>query len=252
MSEESWRDGLPEDMRGRFEEFKTPADLMKGYSGLVSKMGANPIVRPGDDATDEQRAEYQKTLARELGVPDNLDDYRLEDGLIPEEHKDLINGEQIDALRQKAFELGVPPRAFNELAKAKIQADIEAIRSVQDMVTQQHEKAIADLKEKWGDKYDEKVALAVKAASKFYPEIAEQGSEMNQRYGNDPVIIQMLADMAAKMGEGSIERGGDMSKVSMTRDDARKLLQKSLDKSLSFEERDEAARQAREAYKALS
>ena len=70
-----WRGGLSEPYKDKYTEFKSMDDVFKGYEGLVSKLGKNPIVKPGDDATDEQKAEFRKSLAAELGATDNMDDY---------------------------------------------------------------------------------------------------------------------------------------------------------------------------------
>jgi len=235
----------------KYKEFKTPADWAKGYDGLVRKLGQNPIVKPAETASDEEKNAYRNRLLREMGVPEKVDDYKFDDSRLPEDLRQFVDKNAVETFRAKAFELGVTPQAFNEMVAMQVQREVENAKSQSASLDAAREKGMAELKSKWGGEFDTKVKSAIEVAKKFYPDLASAETEVGQKYGNDPVIIQVLADMAAKMGETKMPPSSAAAGSGRTREDAKMLLEKANNTSLPIAEREKYRAEATKIYQEL-
>ena len=66
-----WRAAIGEPgLRRVAEKFASPAEVVKSYAALQSRLGRS-VVKPGPDAGPEELAAYR----RQLGVPDSAEGY---------------------------------------------------------------------------------------------------------------------------------------------------------------------------------
>lgn len=259
-SNDDWRGQLPEELRGKYEEFKTPVDFVKGYDGLVKKLGQKPIVVPRDDSPEEERTAFQQAITEQYrkiaGIPDAVDDYKLSAlDNVPDDVKQHVSADEIESYRKMGHELGISPQAMDKLIGTYLESTSKTLEGFQQQTKEVYNNAMEELKKDWGGKYDENLSAAIGVAKKYFPELAEKGNPIEQRYGNDPYIIKMMADFAKKVGEDKAfaVAGATVSdsKESL-REKGMELLKRQLDDKLSMQERQIAGEQAQEIYKRIS
>lgn len=243
-SQPTWRENLSDDYRGKYEEIKDVDSLMKGYDSLVKKMGKNPIVKPGEDADEAAKAEYRKTLQKELGYSENRSDYKVNFSDIPDYLDSHVSEEALGPYVDLALDLGLAPDQFQGFVGKYIEtqmADMEKMR----------EETIGGLKEEWGGDYDARIKSATEFAKQVAPELLE-----NPVLGNHPDVIRMIDKLAKqfgnKIGEGPVQvAGGHSGNVNSLESKRQELLKRSLDATLSAEERSNAVREASDVYRKL-
>jgi hypothetical protein len=92
-----------------FETTPNLVTLMKSAADTKAKIGEmgkeleKAIQRPGEDATDQEKADYRKSLQKELGAPETVDAYDLP---VPEGQK--ANEEFVNFTKEMFLAEGVP------------------------------------------------------------------------------------------------------------------------------------------------
>lgn len=194
--ESSWRDGLTDTYRDKYTEFKSADDLMKGYEGLVTKLGTNPIVRPKDGASDEEVQQYRESLASELGRPDDVSGYEF---TLPEgAPDDFVDDDLMGKMKDIAFKNGVSGEAFNEMASNFLS---EQFNTFNELSSQQDsmESATETLKSEWGNDFDKNLEQASNFAKLSLSE------KSIDSLGNNPDFIQAMYELSNKTKDGKID-----------------------------------------------
>jgi hypothetical protein len=70
-----------------------------------------------------------------------------------------------------------------------------------------YEEASTALRSKWGLAYEEKMKTANSVLQNFVGD-GKNGKEIAAKYGNDPLIIELLANVGANLNEESLSRVG--------------------------------------------
>lgn len=195
----SWRDTLPEDIRGNatLTKFTDVNSLAKSYIDIQGLIGKKGVFPPGEKATKEQLTEFYKNI----GQPE-LEKFEIK---APEGKK--FNTQVVDAFKKVAHEGGLLPRQAQSvldwyLAHEEGAQKSSALASVEKMKTD-HEA----LKKEWGEGYDKQIALANMA-------VKEVGGEEAQKYlnssklANDVQLVKLLAKMGARLGEDKLRGDG--------------------------------------------
>lgn len=126
--------------------WKTPADVLKGYSELESKLGEREIKIPdAESATQEDWDAYYKATGR----PDNAADYKfnLPDG-VPEDLP--YDTAFADEFRQWAHETGLSPRQADALHAKYLTQFAETSQSQFQALDEKVTNAHNELVKKWG------------------------------------------------------------------------------------------------------
>lgn len=233
-TENNWRDALPEEYRSKYQEFKAPFDVIKGYEGLVTKLGANPIVKPKEGASEEEVSAYKQRLFEELGVPKTSEDYKVEF----EDNKDYINQDLFAKAKDIAIKHGVTPQALKDL----IDLQVNGLLTQSDAV---YEQNVAALKSEWGDRYEDNIKKATDVAKNLIPELLETDAS------NNSAVIKRLLELGKHIGEGRVETAVSTSKSDVLAEIA-KLHDIRLDKNRSSDERAAAAVKALELRKKIT
>jgi hypothetical protein len=212
-----WRAGLPDDLKEHesLKPYKTVGDFAKSHLEVATKAKelegklATSIVKPGENATQEERERFQTALGR----PAKPEEYEFvgEDKNAPE---------WTASWKQDLFKLGVPKETAKELSglmNTKIQAMVDAHNAnIQKEISEAQTKLKADL----GDKYDASVELAQRLWKKE-TDIDFDKAFTGESSANRFAMIRFLLKVAAKTGEDSSLRGSaDRGKSS---DDWRKF-----------------------------
>lgn len=246
-----WRSNLSQEYRNKYTEFQKPEDFVKGYDSLVKKMGKDPLVKPSDDAPEEDKQKYNQKLRELNGVPDSPDKYEVnfsED--IPEAVRSVISDERLSNYKKIAQEEGIPAQAFDKFVNRYMQDVTQDLTTAKEAGLKTHEEAQAELKKEWGDKYDEKTGLANQFLKKTIP--SSDQDAIIQKYGNDPLIIKTFASLAEKGGEVyDSENKGTQESVDSLEAQRSELTRKSVDSKLSIDERKRASKDAYEIAKKI-
>lgn len=181
--------------------FENPATLAKSYMELRSKVGENPLVAPGDDATDDQKAEFATKLNTLRGVPENADGYQYE---LPDDVMKQIDPEQLKGRLGQLHEAGFD----NSQVQAALNMFVEEAGYLTDKATEVQNgwKAESDAwrKEQWGNDADGNLELATRAMQKMGVLEDLQGTGFIHKQG----VIDSFYQLAKTMGEGQLPNPG--------------------------------------------
>ncbi len=179
--------------------WKEPNDVIKSFRN-VEKMSSGMAKMPTPESSAEEiRAFYQKT-----GCPENPEGYEVS---VPEGAESFRNEDIEGTLKQIAYEQGVSKQAFESIVKGyyeKMASDLQAGRDAGEKT----------LREEFGDKYDESLAVAQRfceTCSDEFKQLLEQTG-----LGNNPIFIkeflakgkQIMSDTLIK-GDAVGEKGKD-------------------------------------------
>lgn len=203
-----WRAGLDDDLRKTAEKFASPADALKSYREAEKRL-SRALVRPGKDATDDDKAAWQAALRREMGIPEKVEDYRVD--LAPELLADDAAKERVAAFLAEMHKEGAAPGAAARAINMALEwAKADEARMAQEVAEQLAEAEVA-LRREYGRDYDANMAIATAARAKFGdPQLDEvlklSGNELaaalgNRRLGDVPALIKMMVRVGRDTGE---------------------------------------------------
>lgn len=186
-------------------KFKNHDDLTKAYSNLESIMGKKVAQLTPEEA---------KTLAHLNGLPTKPEDYKLPEG---------TDEAASQWLREAALKAGITQNGLLEIVngyneRAKVAAD-----EVRQTFEAKHQQNILDLKREFGGAYDQRIALASKAAlniggEEFVKRLGDAG------LGTDPVVIKALANLGKSLAEDSVPASKHGATFGVTPEDARQQI----------------------------
>lgn len=183
-------------------EGKGLADVFKSYKHAQSLVGAEKIPIPAGKLNTPENWNY---VMDKLGRPKTADGYKLEANLpdgFPKDEK-LTAG-----FKQAAHYLGLLPWQAEGLFKFYNDAQVEAFKSFEADMAAQAEKTEAALMAELGtkQKYDEFVRGADAALQRFGGS-PEDIAAFSEKFGNDPIAVKILGNVAKAMVEDAAIRG---------------------------------------------
>jgi hypothetical protein len=194
-----WIAQLPDDLKGNetFTGFKTIGELAKAHldnTGKVTELEgkvANSIPKLSENATDEDKAAFRAAL----GVPESPDKYEFERPTMPD---GIPYNEPLEQwFRNEAHKAGISGEAAKSLYNGFNNFSLAFLQSLEQQRTATLDAGMKALKEEWGGKFDEKVAIVKevqKAIGLADPGMKEILSERNLE--NDPRLIKWLLNIA--------------------------------------------------------
>lgn len=213
--DESWRDSLPEDIRGSesIQKYGSVEDMVKGFIEVQPLIGADKLVLPGKDATPEQMAEFHQKLGR----PEKSDGYTAPTEGLPDGLE--LDQNLVGAFRERAFELGITTPVFTELIRWFAGEQHKASEAQAQVLGAESEDAGVKLKNEWGVAYDERVGLAKRAFEEFGTE--EFGGFLS-KFGLDdhPQMLRIFSEIGKSLASDPIKGAGSGRKFQLTPADA--------------------------------
>jgi hypothetical protein len=202
-------DSLPEDLRAEpsLRNFTDPVSLAKSYVHAQRMIGADKIPLPGKSATDDEWRQVYKRL----GAPDSAKGYDFKVGA------DVMRDTEIEAFRTAAFEAGLNSKQAGRIAQfleGTVTQSRAAMEEGADAVRYAGEQ---ELRQEWGQAFDQQVQLAHKAAVTFLgnTDLLDSVELADGRLlGDHPAIVKMFANLAKEIGEDNLL--GDASELVMT------------------------------------
>jgi hypothetical protein len=201
-----WTATLPEEDRALLgiKGWKNPSDTIKGYKELEKLVGHDKIAMPKRDKNGNYEPGELERVMTQLGRPKDAKEYKPSATFkLPEGMQ--INEQMLAEFQAKAHKNGLLPHQYsfmmdelstlvNQGFTAKKAADDKAFND-----------ATLNLRAKFGLAYDEKTKLANSVLRNF-SDNEDVGIELVKRYGNDPFIIGLLANVGAGLSEESLTR----------------------------------------------
>jgi hypothetical protein len=185
-----WNKGVDESMRERMGKFKDVNSLAKSYIELETKLGEGFKI----PETDEGKAK----LWAKLGRPTDANSYELE-------------GEDELGFKTQAFEAGLS------------QTQLTSLSTWFKGVVDRHEETLGEkskvsevkLREAWGDKFKDNMALANRALSDVYSEDLVNRLEAGG-FLDDQEFVSYLYRLGKRTADDSIGAEGSLSKIERT------------------------------------
>ena len=198
-----WRAHIPEDLKDEpsLADIQDIASLAKGYVHAQHMVGADKVVLPGADATDEEKAEF----FGKLGRPDTAEGYEMPGENMPEGV--TLDQELTATFFAEAHRIGLNKSQAAALIRWQAEVAAESATEQTQKYEQTKEDAGAALRKEYGPAFEQNIDLAQRAAMQF------GGSELVQLLnatglGNEPAIIKAFAKIGRSVSEDEIVGGG--------------------------------------------
>ena len=151
----TFQESLPEAYRDNpsLSTFKSMDDLLKSYTEQRSMLGKKGMMKPGEDASDEERAAWRQTI----GVPDSIDGYGEYEFPVDDQGNPLLeinNEEFFNSAKSRMHEANFTPEqvklAFDLFSETTLSTMDEAANMQQQMANESLHK----LREEWRDDFE--------------------------------------------------------------------------------------------------
>lgn len=199
---ENWRDALPEDIRNEpsLQSIKHFGTLAKSYVHAQKSIGAEKLVIPGENATEEERGEFYKALGR----PEAAEKYEFKpaEGL-PEGI--AFDDAAMKGFREEAFKLGLSQEQYNAAINFQAKFVAEQQQKLAEAAEGEYVSTVSKLKGEFGGRFDEVVSQCNKAVETFGIKAVLEKNGLLNNYD----IIKMLASIGGKISESKLHGGPD-------------------------------------------
>ncbi len=201
----SWRDSLAPEFKDlpALKDYPDINALAKSHVSLQSKLGANPIVRPKDDAKPEEIAAFYDALGRPkeakdynlaapTGMPEGLpQDEAFKTAFLGHFHEAGLTQKQAETIYGKYMEHSA--KSFQEFTTAKTLAK---------------QKGIQDLQAKWKENYDANSAQAAGVIRTFgSPALVKWLEETGN--GDEPAFVELFHAISQTLNEDRANGSGN-------------------------------------------
>jgi hypothetical protein len=202
----SWRETLPADLRDNpsLRSINDIPSLAKSYVHAQSLVGADKVVIPKDNASQEEWSNFFSKVGR----PGNANDYKLgRPENFPEQYFDA---DMNNHMMQVFHESGLSSKQAKLLHSKYMEYVNTRINQNTQQAQQQSEQAIAALKQQYGPDFNVRVAAAQRAIQRF-------GSQELISYldksglGNNPELIKLFSNVGMSLTESRADGSGDSS-----------------------------------------
>ena len=191
----AWMEQLPDDLKGNelLTGFRTIGELGKKFIELDGRVKKS-VLLPGDDATEEERAEFFNRLGR----PETPDGYELKRPELPDAiHYDE---EQEAEFRKTAHQLGLTSEQAKGLYDWYHRMVLNAYNDAEKARAELKEQAVKTLKSEWGDGFDEKVEIARRAVEKFGGDELKKFLD-DSGLGDNPILVKAFYEVGSRILE---------------------------------------------------
>lgn len=221
----AWSAQLPDTLKENQSllQFKTIGELGNKFIETDGKL-KNAIFMPGEKATPEERATFNK----QLGVPESPDKYQFDKLEAPEWFEHDEEGTQ--NFRKWAFENGLPQKATAKLYNQIMTARIAEEKELKDILVERQTRSENALKDLWKTDYAANKELAIRGLENGAKSILgeERGTKFAQflkdsHLADDPFFLQFFHGIGKAMdsdktafGTGFTSQGGTGNQFTKT------------------------------------
>lgn len=205
---ENWYDAFPDEYKSNSNvtKYKTQEEFLKGYVNLNKKIGEKGLTKPETDEDWNNAYNF-------LGKPETIEGYEYTPGEeLPDELK--LNEQMATSFKAVAHEIGLNPNQYEKLMGSYMAMNEQGFKTRQEQEQANLLTSEKNLKEKWGQAYDQNIELAQNIVKKH-----DNGGELTKlletplvngsSLGNNPALLNMLANIAKTTMEdgGLVGRG---------------------------------------------
>jgi hypothetical protein len=205
-----WRAAIAEPgLRRVAEKFTSPAEVVKSYAQLQSRLGRS-VVKPGPDAGAEELASYR----RQLGVPERAEDYevRLPENLPAQLQSDPAG----EALQQDFLKAMHEAGASNAVVQKALEwyygTASQGLEQQEKTAAERRAEAEASLHREWGADHTRNLTFAQRAVRTFgddaFVGFLESQEVGGVKLGDHPAFVRAFAAVGRSMGEDLPLSGG--------------------------------------------
>ena len=210
--------GLPEDVAGKVNKFQSVGALAEGYVHLQNLTAGEKVYLPKEDASEEEFNQFYKALGR----PDEAKGYSVDSAKFGLEEGAEETG-MLQWFRAAAHKAGLTQKQFEDLTYGFNDYAVGEHEQLIENNEQEYENTEMALRAKWGAKYDRNMEMSRLGMLQYVGgDTAEERMEFfeafGRRYGNDPMIMQVLHDYAKVTVEPSMS-SPDGAQAQMTEHD---------------------------------
>ena len=199
-----WRAALPEQLRGdpSLVKFTNIEDLAKSYVSAQQLIGTKRLEQPQSTWDETKWGKFYD----EIGRPKDPKAYGLPDGVKPREGITLDEA-KLDNARALFHKLGLSEKQGKEVLGYYINS-VNGVAEEQDRaLATSRETAMAELKGKYGEKLNEKIAAGRLAVEKVGGEPFKAWLDKGG-VGNDPMFIDVMVKIGELMSTDSSRGAG--------------------------------------------
>lgn len=210
-AEPSFRQFIPEEFKDAdyWSSIPDDATLVRNYANAQKLIGKKGVIRPEDDAPQEEWSKYYAALGR----PETAEKYTLE---APKDFpKEFFREDLATDFRSWAHEAGLNDKQagtiFNKYLE-KSQAEITAGMKAIETAKAESEK---ELKGEWGDKYQGNIELANQVIRTCGDQKVKESLDAGDPVWNNPNLARFLVKIGQSMSEGALIKGGGSAEGSL-------------------------------------
>ena len=205
--ETNWMSSLPADLQKNdsLTKFSSVESLAKSYINAQGMIGADKIVKPTNNFTDEDWSNFHSAAGR----PDEAKGYEL--------NYETETPEVLDNFKTSVHGLGLSNKQAQGILDYYNQMQSTATESMTRDLEQQKHQSELELRKELGQQFEPSIMKARQAAQTFASEdILKLQLQDGTPLKDHPGIVKMFMGIADKMGEDIIRVEGDGSFLSPT------------------------------------
>lgn len=202
----SWRDSLPEDMRGNqtLAKYSDVTNLAKAYLAAQEMIGKKGIFKPADNATPEDWQRFYE----EIGVP-KAEQYKLD----PAKFQGIeFPQESLEWAQQAGAKHGIRPDQMHALMQDFGQFEIARDKADMEEMTKLSSDQIESLKGEWGENFDGNLKKGLVAFNHIAQLAGLKPKDamdwLNSGAGDDYVMIKLMSAASKLIGEDTLRENG--------------------------------------------
>ena len=199
-TEVSWRDSLPDDIKGNtsLEKFSDVSTLAKSYINAESMIGKDKMVVPGVNTTEDE----WNDIYTKLGRPSTPDQYNLEIAL---EEGEAVDDQLFASFKDAAHKHGLSPQQAQGILDYYSAISTETLNEQSNAGMLAQEQSSRELREEWGRSYDDNLSKASQIGKQYLGEDAFQLQMADgSMLGDNATLIKGLAKLAMVMSEDTL------------------------------------------------
>ncbi len=198
--ETSWRDSLPDDLKGNasLEKFSDVSTLAKSYINAESMIGKDKMVVPGENTTEDQ----WNDIYNKLGRPESSNGYELQMNL---QEGEVVDEQLYSAFKDAAHANGLSPKQAQGLLNFYNDISTEALNEQANSGVLAQEQSSRELREEWGRNYETNLNAASNVAKQFLGEdVFQIELSDGSLLGDNATLIRGLSKIASIVSEDTL------------------------------------------------
>lgn len=220
----SFLDSVEDEYRNdpSISKFKNINEMAKEHVNLQSILGRKGVVLP----TEEDGAEIWNRYRKDMGIPDNHQNYSKSGFEAPEEIG--WDSDFESSIAEAAHKLNISDSQFSGLLNAYASGLKQSLEKNEQINQESSEKSRAQLKKEWGAAYEANVNIGINALSHLTngspKSIAEITLSDGSSLGNNTDFIKLMSSIGKQFQERGLINGESVNNSALSPEEAIKKL----------------------------